>query len=274
MRDIERLGCGVAGIVQALYWGGLEVGQISSQKLSFNAAMGKPGEDISVPDEVMAEIQGNPTGRPGFNEGIRERAEIVASADKGFVHFIEQFKKDTGVTASIRVEKGHHGEYGWGVYFEQGRNRCILAGTLANRPEGEAWEDALWTASAELANFEPVLGQNKIHREKLWTPDEFAHIFEDETYSQEYPRAPKFRKRQMDRFITGIRKFGQAFEWHPHAESDNPKTADSYLYHATASRRIRVSDGPILWSHGQVVFAAPVSQSVAPGTSHQVNSSI
>jgi hypothetical protein len=265
MRDIERLGCGVAGIVQALYGGGLEVVQVPSQKWSFNAAMGKPGEYIGAPDEVVAEIQGNPTGIPGFNEGLRESAEIVVNVDKGFVHFIEQFRNDRAVTASRRVEKGHQGEYGWGVYFEQGRHRCILAGTLSNRPG----EDELWTASAEWANFEPVLGQLKIHQERLWTPEEFAHIFEDETYSREPPRASEFRKRQMDRFMTGIRKFGQGFEWHPRAESDPPKKADYYSYHAAASTRIRVSDGPELWSQGQVVFAPPVSQSETPGTSPQ-----
>jgi hypothetical protein len=77
----------------------------------------------------------------------------------------------------------------------------------------------------------------------------------------------------MDRFMTGIRKFGQAFEWHPHAESDPPKRADYYSYHAAASRRFRVSDGPMLWSQGQVIFAPPVSQPLAPGTSPQINSS-
>jgi hypothetical protein len=56
-------------------------------------------------------------------------------------------------------------------------------------------------------------------------------------------------------------------------ESGPPKMPDYYSYHAVASRRFRVSDGSDLWNQGRVVFAPPVSQSVAPRTSHQVNSS-
>jgi hypothetical protein len=170
--------------------------------------MGKPGEDIKVPDEVMAQV---------FNEGIRDNAEIVASVDKRFVHFIERFRNEMPVTASIRIEKGHHGEYGRGVYFEQGGYRCILAGTVAGRSEEEAWKDTLWTASAEWASFEPVLGKDKVHVEKLWTPYDFTHIFEGGMYDQEYLGASEFRKRQMKRYAAGISKFGQAFEWHSYA---------------------------------------------------------
>jgi hypothetical protein len=121
MRDIERLGWRVKGIVQALYGASLEVIPIQSQKWSFNAAMGRPEEKIDLPDEV-AQDQGSPPNIPDFNDGIRESAEIVANVDKGFVHYIKRFRVDIPVSAVIRVEEGYHGEYG----------------TLANRPEEEA----------------------------------------------------------------------------------------------------------------------------------------
>jgi hypothetical protein len=246
MRNIDRLGCGVKGIVQALYGADLEVAPIQSQKCSFNAAMGKPEEKFEVPADVMAQVQGNPSEIPEFNEGIRNSAEIVANVDKGFVHYIERFRNDFPVTAAIRVDKGHHGEYGWGVYFEQGRHRCILAGTLANRREEEAWEDTLWTACAEWASFEPVLGQHKIHQEILWIPDEFTHIFEGGTFDQEFRNASEYRKKQMERFAAGTQRFQQMYDWHSFAESDPPKRENYYSYHAAASRRIRISDGPSL----------------------------
>jgi hypothetical protein len=104
----------------------------------------------------MAQVGENPPVARDFNEGIRESGEIVANVDEWLVHYIQQSRNDFPVTATIRVEKGHHGEYGWGVYVEQGRHRCILAGTLVNRPEEEAWEDTLWTACAEWASFEPI----------------------------------------------------------------------------------------------------------------------
>jgi hypothetical protein len=123
-------------------------------------------------------------------------------------------------------------------------------------------------ACAEWASFEPVLGQLKIHHETLWAPDEFTHIFEDGAFDEQYVQASDYKKRLMERFATGTQKFGQVYEWHSHADMDPPKRADDYTYHAAASRRIRISDGPSLWEEGQVVFAPPPSQTVA-GTSPQ-----
>jgi hypothetical protein len=42
MRDIDRLGCGVTGIVQALYGTGVHVIPTQSERCSFNSVMGKP----------------------------------------------------------------------------------------------------------------------------------------------------------------------------------------------------------------------------------------
>jgi hypothetical protein len=149
MRQIEKLGIGVKGIVQELYGMDFEVIPLQSCKWSFNAMMGRPGENIAVPGDVAAQIQENAPVAPGFNEGVRESADIVANVDKGFEHYIKYFRDDLPVTAAMRVEKGYHSENGWGVHFEQGRRRYVLAGTLANQSEEEAWEDTLWTACAE-----------------------------------------------------------------------------------------------------------------------------
>jgi hypothetical protein len=121
----------------------------------------------------------------------------------------------------------------------------------------------LFTAYAEWANFEPVPGREKVHREVLWTPDEFTHVFEDGMFDQAYACASEYRERLMERFAAGTRKFKQVCEWHSHADSEPPRRADGYAYHAASSRRIRISDGPSLWDQGQVVFAPPPSQKVA-----------
>jgi hypothetical protein len=92
------------------------------------------GELPTFSEEVAVQVlERNPTV-PGFNEQLRESSEIVAKVDKGFRHYIKYFRSELPVTAAIRVEKGHHGDYGWGVYFEQGRHRCVLAGTVVDRP--------------------------------------------------------------------------------------------------------------------------------------------
>jgi hypothetical protein len=198
----------------------------------------------------------------------------VANVDQGFEHYIRHFRNDLPVTAAMRVEKGYHGEYGWGVYFEQERHRCVLAGTVANRPEEEAWEDTLWTACAEWASFEPMIGRPKIHWQTLWAPDEFTHMFEDGVFDQQYACASEFRKRAMDRFAMGTQKLAQTYKWHSHAESEPPpRRADGYAYHAAVSWRIRISGGPSLWDEVHVVFAPPPSQKVARTSPQLVNPS-
>jgi hypothetical protein len=78
--------------------------------------------------------------------------------------------------------------------------------------------------------------------------------------------ASEYRRAVMDKFALGTRKFAQAYEFRSAEEEDPPKRADCCAYHAAASRRIRISDGPLLWDEGQMVFVPPSSQPVA-GTS-------
>jgi hypothetical protein len=105
-----------------------------------------------------------------------------------------------------------------------------------------------------------VLGQRKIHAEKLWTPDEFSHLFEELPSGlaqfQSCQTVTPSRKVQIERFSAGVEKFGQAFEWYAHSatEAGPSVRANMYSHHAAASRRFRVSDGPDLWNQGRVVF--------------------
>jgi hypothetical protein len=54
VRDIERLGCRITGIVTILYNGEMPMAQIPSPKWQFNTAMKRQGEEVSVPDKVLA----------------------------------------------------------------------------------------------------------------------------------------------------------------------------------------------------------------------------
>jgi hypothetical protein len=207
MRGFQNANLGVVEIVKAMHGDGMAVQVIQSRNWSYNAAMIREGESPEIAEEVAVQIwERNPTV-PGFSEQLRESSEIVANVDKGFRHYIKYFRSELPVTAAIRVEKGHHGDYGWRVYFEQGRHRCVLAGTLVDRPEEEIWEDTMWMACAAWATFEPILGQPKIHQETLWTPDEFGHIFAGDSFAEQYQAASEFRKGMMDAFATGTCKF-------------------------------------------------------------------
>jgi hypothetical protein len=171
--------------------------------------------------------------------------------DKGLTHFIRSFRNDQEVIASIQVEQGRHGEYGWGVYFEQGRHRCVLTGTVSGRPREKAEEDAIWTACAEWARFDPIPWQGKVHQENLWIPDSVTGAFlewdnlGDLSSTGMYQQATQSQKEQMDRFSEGIRKFTQVFTCNPFSDGVSQRVA-GYAQQAAASRRFRVSDGPEL----------------------------
>jgi hypothetical protein len=124
--------------------------------------MVREGESAMVAEEVAVQILEKQPVAPGFNEALRESSEIVANVDKGFQHQIKFFRDELPVTAAVRVEKGLHGEYGWGVYFEQGRHRCVLSGIVAEYLEEDGLEDTMWTAVAEWASC-----PNRVHEDFL-----------------------------------------------------------------------------------------------------------
>jgi hypothetical protein len=65
IRQIERVGIGIKGIVQVLYGTDFEVIPLQSCKWSFNAMIGRTGENIEVPGEVAAQVVEKAPEAPG-----------------------------------------------------------------------------------------------------------------------------------------------------------------------------------------------------------------
>jgi hypothetical protein len=157
----------------------LTIEKIPSTQWAYNAAISRPGEEPQVLETVILKPpQMSLLEMAGENQSIRESALEAQNVDKGFAHFVSHYRPNQPVGAAIWTEKGHHGDWCWGVFFQQGRHRCILAGVSSGRPEEEGDEDALWTACAAWANFEPVLGQPKAHPETLLFQESCTHSFE------------------------------------------------------------------------------------------------
>jgi hypothetical protein len=123
---------------------------------------------------------------------------------------------------------------GWGVLFEQGRHRCLLAGTVSGRPEDEVVEDALWIACAEWANFEPVVGKLK---------------------------ASPFRRGVIEGFCAGICKFANPPTLQPLSEGWEKSAV--CVAKVAASRRFQIPDGANWWSCSIPSFDPPPSLKVA-----------
>jgi hypothetical protein len=156
--------------------------------------------------------------------------------------------------------------------FEQGRHRCSLAGTVADRPVDEAEDDALCIACAEWANFEPVVGKPKVHQETCFFTEYCTHFFEGDPHlsdlsgSRWYQEASPFRRSVVERFCAGICKFANPPTLLP--LSEGWERAAVYVAKVAASRRFQVSDGANLWSHGVPYFVSPPYPKVATAPGH------
>jgi hypothetical protein len=172
----------------------------------------------------------------------------------------------------MQISQGYQGEYGWGAFFQQGRDRCVLSGTVSGRPAEEASEDALWTACAEWASFQPRLGRCKTHKEAFYFTEECTHFFDTHLDSLQdlsgdpvYQNASPFRKELIEKFCQGVQSFAQPFKLLPLSEMEDQREL-CYVNSAASSRRFQIADGANYWSAGPVSFAPPALNQ-GPGTS-------
>jgi hypothetical protein len=102
LRDLERVECGIKGILDTLYAGRMAVAKIDGTQWTLNAEMAKEGEAPIVPPEVMLQ-------RPQLSDQevrdcnccILECAQEVQSIDKGFADYLKYFRHDKDDRASI-----------------------------------------------------------------------------------------------------------------------------------------------------------------------------
>jgi hypothetical protein len=151
--------------------------RISRNEWAVTGSLGREGENPKITE--IHGIASAPRKRQkelAINVQIRAYAIQKQSFDKGFDG--SYFNPQQVVTATVWVEKGLHGEYGWAVFMRQGNHRCTLTGCLCNRPEEEASEDAAWKPLTAWSNMKPVPNMPKTHEEGLFLPVEFTHAIE------------------------------------------------------------------------------------------------
>jgi hypothetical protein len=234
--------------------------------------MARPGERPQVLEIVALprpEISKEQIG--AFNEQVRESALGTQNVDKGFAHYVSYFKPTELVYAAIQGEQGPQGEYGWVVYFQQGRHGCVLTGVVSGRPAEEELEDAMWKACAELSSFQPVPGAEKEHEEHVYGIHVCTHCFEDQFQvgSEYYQQASPERKWLMEKFAAGCARTN--FVFHP-----NDDLQERIVKHATnsvRSRRYQFADGVDFWQSQETSapVVSPASQT-ALMTSHDPGS--
>jgi hypothetical protein len=229
LRNTESIPGRSKSIVHSLYSPEMDIVRISSTQWPYDAAMARTGERPQVPATVTLprpEMSKEQIG--AFNQEVRESTLETQNADKGFAHYVSHFKHRELVCAAIHVEQGLQGEYGWAVYFQQGRHRCVLTAVVSGRPSEEVLKDSMWKARAELANFQPMPGIEKEHEEHVYGMNGCTHCFEDQfqVYSEYCQQASPERKWLMEKFAAECAR--TRFEFYP---SDSLQ--DRSVRHAT-----------------------------------------
>jgi hypothetical protein len=247
LREIENMRCGLKEMIHQLCGPEMTLVKITSREWAYNEVMGRPGEESRIRETVtLPQLEIDEGMKSAYNQELRDSAQCTQNVDKGFTRYLKYFKADQKVAALMQVSQGYQGEYGSGVYFQQGRHRPVLSGTVLGMPAEDALEDILWTACAEWASFQPRLGEPGIHKEAFYFTEDCTHFFElhldslhDLTGDPVYQNASPFGKEQIKEFCRGVQSFAQPFKPQPLED----QRALCYVNTAASSRRFQIAEG-------------------------------
>jgi hypothetical protein len=101
------------------------------------------------------------------NGSILEAGLSPQNYDKGFDKYVRKFNPEEESSSVVAIHNGWQGDHGWAVAFKQGPRRCLLLGTM----DGFSDEEALWSALADWATFQPRLQNPRQFPGKLFFPN-------------------------------------------------------------------------------------------------------
>jgi hypothetical protein len=189
--------------------------------------------------------------------------------DDGLDKCVRKFGPTEESSAAVSVHTGWQGDHGLAVVFEQGPRRCLLFDTV----DGLTSEEALWTALASWATFQPWLSMPRKFPGKLYYPDDATHIFtecwnhlDDLSSSPGFSGKSQICQAAMLVFSAGLSKLVHE-SWAPQPTAEAPEKLAKIAYDAACSRLRPVADGPNQWDmhRSSVVTDGPgsLSSSVA-----------
>jgi hypothetical protein len=149
--------------------------RISGSEWEMIGAIAREGEHPQIPSaHYMKATEKQKELAAAINSNIRDCGLMTQNVCKSFDRYIRHFKPQQPVFATIGIEKGGHGGYGWSVFFEQRHRRCAPTGCTYDTLDEEASDDATLEALCAWASLDAIPGQPKAHEDVVFFPVRFT----------------------------------------------------------------------------------------------------
>jgi hypothetical protein len=110
-----------------------------------------------------------------FNVETYNAGKDSQGYDKGLERFVGKHNPDIPMTATMSIEKGCHGEYALGIFFQQEKRRCLLTETLIGQYDDV---ETFWYTMMMWAKFQPRAATPRKEPGQLYYPAAATHIIE------------------------------------------------------------------------------------------------
>jgi hypothetical protein len=227
---------------------------LTTREWAMVGSIGDESQVGQIPEHYRAQVQQEGEQmKEAIHQRIFEAGLRTQNYDKGLDKFVRKFEKNEAMSATVAVLSGWQGEHGWAVHVKQ----CPRRGLLLDTVNGLTDEEALWTALASWAEFNPRKASKRKFPGKLFYPDGASHIFTKFwDYLQDFPSHPEFAQEspvcqaQMSRFSKALGKLRHR-NWVPQPAAEAPDKSVEIAEVAALSRLRPIPDGPDQWDvHG------------------------
>jgi hypothetical protein len=195
-------------------------------------------------------VKASPTEIKAVHDRVLETALRTQNYDRGLDKFVRKYENLEAMSATLAVQKGWQGDYGWAIFMKQGSKRCLLLDTVY----GLTMEEVIWTALACWASFKPRDERPRKYPGRLYYPDEFSHVIQKYwNYLFNLPIHPDFGnesdicKERMTIFSQALRSFKRTKNWAPQPCAEAPEKGLRIAQEAAVSRVRPIADGPNQW---------------------------
>jgi hypothetical protein len=215
------------------------------------AAIGDENRCGMIPIQYrLPPSEATPSEIKAVHDRILETALRTQNYDRGLDKFVRKYDNLEAMLATLAIQKGWQGDYGWAIFMKQGSKRCLLLDTLDGLPD----EEVFWTALTSWAIFKPRDDSPRKFPGRLYYPDEFSHVVHKYwNHLFNLPIHPDFVnespicKERMTLFSQALRSFKRTKNLTPQPCAEAPEKRLQIAQEAACSRVRPIADGPNQW---------------------------
>jgi hypothetical protein len=225
--------------------------EIPTREWILVAAIGDEDRCGVIPIQYrLPPLETTPSDIRAVHDRILEAALRTQNYNRGLDKFVRKYENLEAMSATLAIQKGRQGDFGWAIFMKQGSKRCLLLDTL----DGLTDEEVFWTALTCWAIFKPRNDSPRKFPGRLYYPDEFSHIvhkYWNHLFSllihPDFVNETPICKERMTLFSQALRNFKRTKNWAPQPCAEAPEKGLRNAQEAAVSRVRPIADGPNQW---------------------------